>query len=213
MSFWPASWEDVNNLAQSVALVVGGWWALKRFGLTRESRTFLDLSASARVVDGSADSMLVVVTVQMKNIGSARIDPKTTRNPDGSIFNDGYDHCLHAATLKVRRIPDYQAPTQFDWYVLPPMSADIRTLNRHVHEPLEEINYIADFNEVHEDGSVEPDFWLEPNTSYDASVTLRLAKGTYAIKTFFIGALDSPREQEYWSHMTVFHCDVPASPP
>jgi len=203
---------DFNDLAQIIALVVGGGWALWRFGLTRESRTFLDLSTSARVVDTAADSMLVVVTVQMKNIGSSRIDPKTARKPDGSIFNDGYDHCLHAATLKVRRIPEYETPTQFDWYVLPPMPADIRTLNRHVHEPLEEIDYLADFNEVREGGSVEPDFWLEPNTSYDASVSLRLEKGNYAIKTFFIGALDKPHEQEYWSHVTVFHCGVPAPP-
>ena len=141
---WPNTWEQVNSVAQIAALVGGGWWALKRFGLTRESRTFLDLSASARVVDNDDDSALVVITVQMKNIGSARIDAKTERTPDGSIFNDGYDHCLHAPTLKVRRIPEYKMPSQFDWYVLPPVSADILTLNRHVHEPLEEINYLAD---------------------------------------------------------------------
>jgi hypothetical protein len=209
MSFWLTSWEDVNNLAQSVALVAGGGWALWRFGLTRESRTFLDLSASARVVDGSADSALAVVTVQMKNIGAARIDARTVRKGDGTIFNDGFDRCLHAATLKVRRIPDYQAPAQFDWYVLPPLPAEITTLNRHVQEPLEEVNYLADFNEVKNDGSVELDFWLEPDTTYEASVPLRLPRGNYAIKTFFIGRLDTPHEQEYWSHLTVFRCDEP----
>ena len=64
---------DFNDLAQIIALVVGGGWALWRFGLTRESRTFLDLSTSARVVDTAADSMLVVVTVQMKNPPSGRV--------------------------------------------------------------------------------------------------------------------------------------------
>ena len=40
----PNTWEDINSLAQTAALIVGGWWALGRFGFTRESRTFLDLS-------------------------------------------------------------------------------------------------------------------------------------------------------------------------
>jgi len=211
------TWEDVKNVAEVVnhvagvmALVVGGLWALKRFGLTRESRTFLDLSSTARVVAADGDAVLVVVSVQMKNIGTARIDARTVRKEDGAIFDDGYDRCTHAATLKIRRIPDFPTPAQFDWYVLPHLPAEIITLNRRVQEPLEEVNYLADYNEVREDGSIEVDFWLEPNTTYEASVPLRLAPGNYAIKTFFFGRLlDTPHEQEYWSHLTVVRCVPP----
>jgi hypothetical protein len=39
---WPKAFEAANNLAQIVALIVGGVWALRRFGVTRASRTFLE---------------------------------------------------------------------------------------------------------------------------------------------------------------------------
>jgi hypothetical protein len=49
----------------------------------------------------------------------------------------------------------------------------------------------------------DTDFWLEPNEVYDLTVPLRLPRGNYAVKAYFLGQEKRHLEEEYWSQ-TVF---------
>jgi hypothetical protein len=217
---WPKTFEALNNVAQILALVVGGWWALKRFGITRESRTFLNVTVRGQVVGGGGSSLLTLVTVRLENLGGARIDARTTAHGVGGgfLYDDGWDQLEHAGTLKLRAVlPTQRLPTLFDWYVLRPLDSSLAIAAKfsapgHVKGPpigtLEQVNYLADFLDSATQFS-QSDFWLEPGEAHEASVMLWLPPGDYAIKAYFLGSVTAHREEEYWSSTTLFHCELP----
>src|SRR5688572_12700946 len=55
---WPRTFNAANDVAQIVALMIAGGWALNRFVVTRASRTFLEMSTGAKVVSGADESLL-----------------------------------------------------------------------------------------------------------------------------------------------------------
>ena len=212
---WPTVLSAASDLAQIVALVVGGAWALNRFGITRASRTFLEMSVGAIVVGGDEENALVEVVVRLKNIGASRIDARRGSQPGAFLYDDGWDKCEHAGTLKVRAVPTRSSPLVFDWYGLQPLTATLM-LTAHTATSasgvapsgaLEQINYLADFQDPI-GGFADVDFWLEPNETYELKVPLWLPPGHYAMKAYFLGKERGRGEEEYWSH-TVF-CRVEA---
>jgi hypothetical protein len=214
---WPKTYGAANDAAQVVALLVAGGWALNRFVVTRASRTCLEMSASAKVVGGTDENLLIQVVVRLKNIGTSRINARKGHQAGKFLYDDGGDQCEHAGTLKIRAVPQGNAPTLFDWYGLQPIKATLTSVVSHDTPAqivatlgvLEQINYLADFQDP-VGGFQDADFWLEPNEVYELTVPLRLARGDYAVKAFFLGDEKRHLEEEYWSH-TVF-CRLEASP-
>ena len=213
---WPKTFAGANDVAQMFALVIGGVWALNRFIATRASRTFLELSASAKVVGGTDENLLVQIVIRLKNIGTSRIDARRG-SPGTLLYDDTWDRCQHAGTLKIRAVPSGQAPALFDWYGLQPFNATL-TLASLRNSPeqavaivgtLEQINYLADFQNP-ENGFTNTDFWLEPGEVYELTVPLWLPSGNYAVKTYFLGSETHHLEEEYWSHTAL--CRLEALP-
>jgi hypothetical protein len=207
---WSSTFAAGNDLAQIVALIIAGGWALSRFVATRASRTFLEMSISAQVVGGTNDNLLIQIVVRLKNIGASRIDARKGHDANGFLYDDQWDTCQHAGTLKIRAVPDGDAPTLFDWYGLPPLKATLSLAAPHASPAqivarggdLEQINYLADFQDSMASFQ-DTDFWLEPNEVYDLTVPLRLPRGNYAVKAYFLGQEKRHLEEEYWSQ-TVF---------
>ena len=72
-----------------------------------------------------------------------------------------------------------------------------------VEESLDQINYLSEFQDPATNYN-EVDFWLEPKESYKFEVPIWLPPGLYWAKAYFLGRREKHREDEYWSHATIF---------
>jgi hypothetical protein len=212
---WPQTFSAADDVAQIAALTIGGIWALNRFAITRASRTFLEMSVGAKVVGGGSDNLLVQVVIRLKNIGASRINARKGHK-GAFLYDDGWDQCQHAGTLKVRSVQARSAPALFDWYGLQAIDASLRLAApfdapNHIAEQtgtLEQINYLADFQDP-VGGFEDADFWLEPNETYELTVPLWLSSGHYALKAFFLGEERGHGEEEYWSQTIYCRLEPP----
>ena len=176
-----------------LTIAITAYLAVRRFGLQRESATFLRVLVSAREVVRSNGLSLVALTIKLDNLGQTRIDARTkSRNSSGFLYEDAWDRFRHAGTLKVRSIPDAQESLLFDWYSLPAipiqstLSAVAQSCGQVVprDQDLEQINYLDHYQDP-EDNFAEAHFWLEPKESYELLVCVWLPAGTYAAKAVF----------------------------
>jgi hypothetical protein len=187
--------------------------AIRRFGLQRETATFLRILVSAREVAAQADLHLIAITVKLDNLGQTKIDARTGgRDHSGYMYDDSWDRFRHAGTLQIRQVASPQRSQLFDWYSLPPLSveavisasasADGRITPQ--SSDLDQINYLDDYQDP-EGGFVDTDFWLEPRESYELVVPVWLPKGSYVAKAVFLGSVTECKNEEYWSHAYFFH--------
>lgn len=193
--------------------------AVRRFGLQRETATFLRVTVSAEDLVVSRDLVLVALTVRLDNLGQTKIDARRTpRDANGFLYDDGWDRLRHAGTLQVRSIPKADHPLLFDWYTLSPLSLDTSLSSDsaafgdivHRVRELEQINYLDDYQDP-EGSFAEAHFWLEPRESYELFVPLWLPHGTYAAKAVFLGKDRSHSNEEYWSHALGFEVGATSS--
>jgi hypothetical protein len=207
--------QQVDILLKALTLLtvaITAYLAVRRFGLQRESATFLRVLVNAKEVVSSNELNLIAVTVKLDNLGQTRIDARTApRDSNGLLYNDGWDRFHHAGTLQIRPIAIATEPLVFDWYSLPIMpiktmlSSDAESYGHVVqgNGNLEQINYLDDYQGP-EGNFAEVDFWLEPKESYELLVDLWLPVGTYAAKAVFLGKKSSRKDEEYWSHVCTF---------
>ena len=195
-----------------LTVAVTAFLAVRRFGLQRESATFLRVLVTAKEISKSGALILTSLSVKLDNLGQTRIDARTMpRDPKGFLYDDGWDQFQHAGTLKIRPIVRAEDPLLFDWYSLAPMSiastisGDVGSYGevaRRVRE-LEQINYLDDYQDP-EKQFTEVHFWLEPKESYELVVPVWLPVGIYAAKAVFLGKEYSHENEEYWSHVYTF---------
>jgi len=218
--------KDILSIAVSIltlfTLGSGLYLAIVRFGLKRERATFLRMSIDAVIVSHANPPALVQLTVHLENKGDTRINARRLDDlaaPTKFLFDDTWDQCEHAGTLKVRAIPPRERAWIFDWYALAAMPATIErctvTDTPHHVAPrggnLEQINYLSEY----QDATVnyrDVDFWLEPHETYDQAVPLWLPPGEYAAKAYFLGRRDEHGEEEFWTGMLVFHVPAAVAP-
>jgi hypothetical protein len=197
-----------------ITLASGLYFAILRFGLRRERFTFLSIAVSAKPVCARGSLVLVSLCVHLENKGDRRINTRRKRLRDSNLYNDGFDVCAHAGTLKVRPIPVACEPLLFDWYSLTPMRASLSLVPEEILisevDDLEQINYLSEFQDP-KTAYKEVDCWLEPHESYDPTVPIWLSPGTYAAKAFFLGPETKCGEEEYWSSLTIFSVEPSAS--
>jgi len=208
--------QQVDILLKALTLLtvaIAAYLAVRRFGLQRESATFLRVLVTAKEVVSSNGVNLIAVTVKLDNLGQTRIDARTKpRDSNGFLYDDGWDRFRHAGTLKIRPIARATQPLVFDWYSLPTLpikttlSADAESYGQVVpcDGNLEQINYLDDYQNP-QANFAEVDFWLEPKESYELLVNLWLPAGTYAAKAVFLGRKPSHKDEEYWSHVCTFN--------
>jgi hypothetical protein len=204
-----------NALAITISLVTllatasTLYLAIVRFGLKRERATFLRITVDAAVTAHSGVMALVSVVVRLENKGDTRINARTQKSLKHAapfLYDDNWDQCEHAGTLKVRSIPTRQAAWTFDWYALPALAGTLErcTVQDRPHQvaprlgDFEQINYLGEYQDPA--GNYQNvDFWLEPHETYDLVVPLWLPPGAYAIKAFFFGQRVEHGEEELWS--------------
>jgi len=198
-----------------LTLATGLYYAIRRFGLKRERFSFLNLTLDAKVMHDLGEVKLVSIVISLENKGETRINARRKRGTKEFLYDDDFDQCMHAGTLKIRPIPIEQEPLIFDWYSLKPMNAkisrgDIEGVNT-TEESLEQINYLNEFEDP-KDNYREVDFWLEPKESYIVGVPIWLRPGMYCAKAIFLGPRKKYQDDEYWSHTTIFHVKPAVSP-
>jgi hypothetical protein len=197
-----------------LTLASGLYLAAVRFGLKRERATFLRVSIHTSIVAHNNLLALVNVVVCLENKGDTRINARTHRDlekPSKFLYDDTWDQCEHAGTLKLRPIPLRDAPRVFDWYALATAPATIErcTVADQPHQvacrpgDLEQINYLGEYQDPKVDFT-DVDFWLEPRETYELSVPMWLLPGAYAAKATFLGQRTEPREEEFWTSTHVF---------
>jgi hypothetical protein len=192
-----------------LTLALGLYFAIHRFGLKRERFTFADLTLNTTVLKSVESLLLVSISVLIKNKGQTRISAR--RHQDINIkdsdflYDDRWDRCKHAGTLKIRQVEDKNQAELFDWYSLKPIK-NVRILegdDEYTDGDFEQINYLYDF----QDPKIQykdNDFWLEPNETYEAQIMIWLPPGTYAMKAYFLGKMIKYQEEEYWSSTNLF---------
>lgn len=193
----------VNEFLQISAILVAGVWALHRFVLTRAGQSFLQVNVEAEVIESTANLVLVAVYVTLENKGETRINAR--KGDRAYLYDDEWDRCKHAGTLKIRPIPQANKELSFDWYSLDPMPCALRrsTLKdapgdvKEREGDLEQINYLGDSQDSEVDFD-QVDFWIEPHETYTLAVPVWLQPGLYAIKAYFLGKELWHGEEEYW---------------
>lgn len=180
----------------TVAITAG--FTIRRFGLHRESATFLRVLVEPKEVVRIGDLVLTTITIKLDNLGQTRIDARTKPRAKGLLYDDGWDRCQHAGTLKVRPISAAKEPLVVDWYSLPTTKMATTTTS-----DLEQINYLDEYQDP-DAAFAETHFWLEPKESYDLRVMVWLPVGTYAAKAVFLGKDVSHKNEEYWSNEVAF---------
>ena len=197
------------SLLTFLTLAAGLYFAIVRFGLKRERATFLRITIDPTIISHSAVVALVSVVVRLENKGDTRINARRSgdlRSPNAFLYDDTWDQCEHAGTLKVRPIPTRQEAWTFDWYALPAMAATLErcTVDDKPHQvaarlgDLEQVNYLGEYQDP-VGNYRDVDFWLEPRESYDLAVPIWLPAGAYALKAYFLGQQSEHGEEELWS--------------
>jgi hypothetical protein len=67
--------DIVQSVAATLAIVVGAYWALRRFGLERPLMRRADVSQQIQVIDLPPACRLLHVTLQVKNVGTIVLRP------------------------------------------------------------------------------------------------------------------------------------------
>jgi hypothetical protein len=209
----PITYIDITlKVLTFLTVAITVFLAVRRFGLQREAATFLRVSLAAKELTKSGAVSLTTVSIKLDNLGQTRIDARTEpRNPNGFLYDDGWDQFQNAGTLKIRPIASAQEPLLFDWYSLPKMSiaatlsADVGSCGEVARRErdLEQINYLDDYQDP-ENSFAEVHFWLEPKESYELVVTVWLPAGKYAAKAVFLGKEFRHANEEYWSDVCTF---------
>ena len=189
---------ETIQLAAVVLTLFGTAWAIYVFSIRRFRFTFLNISLHATQICTIRQLILVQLSVRLENKGNSRIDARELKTKENYLYNDGFDACRHAGTLKIRQVPDQEQQKLFDWYYLPII----------LEIGLEQINYLNEFIDPRAD-SKEVDFWLEPRETYELNVFLSLLPGTYAAKAYFLGKKRKHKDEEYWFTTCLFHVSSP----
>jgi hypothetical protein len=181
----------------SVAAVIGGLWALRRYLIERTEEEAVAIEINSNCELHSRD-YLVLLT----NKGHTKVQAKYERN-DGWAYNDGVEKLRHSGSLQIRTISAWEPPNDrhLDWFkslLLEPVTG------------LPEVNLLTEYEDPLQDNRV--DFWMEPDETYHLGVPLVLSPGLYLAKVTFIA---SGGDDNFWSRLFCIHVPdaAPAKPP
>jgi hypothetical protein len=176
--------------------------------IRRERFTFLNLTMDAKIVNQINQIALVSITITLENRGKTKIEARRREHLTGYLrtkyanflYNDRWDQCEHAGTLKIREVPNDLKVDSFDWYSLKPITSK-QCLKNGIQDQcdFEQINYLDEYEKPPVFNEVA--FWIEPYETYHEQVMVFLPHGIYVIKAFFLGSkVEDPEEDEYWSY-------------
>jgi hypothetical protein len=182
-----------QNIVTAIAAIVAGLWVLNRLKRERTDEAALEMTLTSQATQNPArapsQDYLVLFTVQLANKGKTKIEAKSERKADGSVFNDGPERLIHSCSLQIRELhPGVASPQHLDWFEGP--WVDIFYGDR-------AINVLVDYynpNKRDAESREKLEFWMEPGETYRMGVPVILPQGMYVAKLTFVGADQKPGE-------------------
>ena len=176
--YWYYVADSIQNLVTTIAILIGGAWAIYRFWLKREKETAINLNVNY-LTEPYGDLHIVFVEVTIANCGSVSVRAKK----ESPAYKDDVEIVSSSGHLRLRPIKCNSATQeQILWF---PNGAKLAPLEDDIEADL--------LTEYAVDG--RPRFWMEPGETYRIGATLLLPPGQYMGMATFIG--DRGKE-EFW---------------
>jgi hypothetical protein len=190
---WGSLPQAVQAWVSSAAVVLGGCWALYRFGLRRERETALAMSMTPVCAEYGSGRYFILFDVTLTNKGSVRVVSKKARM---HAYKDHAETLNYSGDLLVRRVPsEYPECRQLRWFADPSSAALPASAS---------VDIEADLLEDYVNARGETEFWMEPGESYHVNAAIVLTPGLYLAKVTFIA---DDGDDEFWRR--VFLVQVP----
>ncbi len=177
----------------SVAAVIGGLWALRRYLIERTDEEAVDIEINSNCKAYGSD-YLVVLDVILTNKGHTKVQAKYERN-EGWAYDDGVEKLRHSGSLQIKAIRAWASRNDrhLDWFkssLLEPVDG------------LPEVNLLTEYEDPLQNNRI--DFWMEPDETYHLGIPVVLSAGLYLGKVTFVA---SGHDDNFWSR--VFCIQVP----
>ena len=176
-------WQDIYNALASLAILVGGGWALYHFVLRREGESGLQIEFNVQDEDAVGIAQLKTVEVNIKNIGKRKLELDQNANITAGE-EESEESFRHPFSLKIRNITG--ALNNFDCY-------DWSRFNFSHKNSDQEYDLLIGYDKTV--------FFAEPGEEYSFLKIINLAPGDYLLKATFIGK----RDYEYWQRVRYLH--------
>jgi len=189
--FWDfLSSGKLKNFVETLAVLVGGGWAVWRFILRRESKPALEISLTYKTIQETKERFLAYFDVVLTNKSTCRVVARR-RKKDVPAFTDKYEHLQHSCCLILRHIPKEQpAETQIRWF---PADEEAKS-------PRPD-DIVANLLDEYEDEVIgQKDFFMEPSEIYHLCVGVVLKSGTYLAMVTFLG---DHGDEEFWRLLSI----------
>ena len=177
----------------SVAAVIGGLWALRRYLIERTDEEAVVIEINSNCTLYGSD-YLVLVDVILTNKGHTKVQAKYKRN-EGWAYDDGVEKLRHSGSLQIKAIRGWASRNDrhLDWFKSPLLEPVDR---------LPEVNLLTEYEDPLQNNRI--DFWMEPDETYHLGIPLVLSAGLYLAKVTFVA---SGGDDNFWSR--VFCIQVP----
>ena len=184
-----------SYIATTAGIVVGGGWAIYRFGLRRERETALGISLTVKTLPYPTGRFIASFNVSLTNRGAVKVGAQPKRQP---AYEDASEKLRYAASVLLRQVPaDLASASVVRWFPdtggKSPREGDI------------ELDLL---NEYEIDGKT--DFWMEPGETVESSASVVLEAGTYLALVTFIGG---NTKDDFWRRLDVVQIPQPAPTP
>jgi hypothetical protein len=191
---WPTSMFEMSlkDWLTAAGIVLGGIWAIYRFGLTRARETALAIDLSYATSPYRGSSHLVCFGVTLSNTGGVKITAQPARSP---AFKGDFEELAFAASVLVRRVSSELDPTTVvKWFP---------TVTSRSPEPGDIELDLLD----HYESEGETSFWMEPREVYHLSAVAVLEPGTYFALITFVG---ENIDNDFWRGLHVVEVPKPS---
>jgi hypothetical protein len=212
VSKWIEFGDNAKDLADVVALFLGGGWVLYQYGVRRSGESGLSIGTEVRSKPFTNGLHLVAMEVALKNTGNCRI----TAKPDelsATELGDLEHSIRYSCDLQIRRVRDHVSHGRdVRWWE----GEELDDLS-----PAGHIDLLIEYTRPDDDttrgarvgerpdgsrGMVN-DFFMEPGEEYSLGRAVVLRPGHYLAKIVFLG---NRNIAEFWSRTIVF--TVPTEP-
>lgn len=176
--YWYYVADAVQNSVTTIAILIGGVWAIYRFWLRRENQTAINLDIDYRT-EPQGDLYVVFVGVTVANCGMVAVRAKE-KVP---AYKDDVEVVRCSGHLRLRPIRGALASHgQVEWF---PSGGERAPREGDIEADL--------LSEYMVDGRLN--FWAEPGETYKIGATLMLPSGQYMGMVTFVG---DGGEEEFW---------------
>ncbi len=193
--------DNIKNIAEitqysmlTLAIIIGGIWALYRSVIRNEHETDLniDISTDSHSINDKSD--IVYISISLDNRGNRRIYPRKRDFIDGNfkaIYKDLRETLYHSCGLQLKQInTKFTGNTLYTWY-------DPKNLSEVENIPTE-INLLEDFEaSIENTANVDTDFGLTPGETAHRGIVVVLQPGHYLARVTFWGSRERYRA-EFW---------------